>query len=283
MYSSAIEGCHEEGSGGGTTSQDLLKIPGHTKLIPWPEIRAAAAERALHRQAWWDNIKNLAPLEFKKHQQVGRMTRSCARRGGSRGLVNGALCNDCDLAEDMEVIASGKASVKSVCVCVCHIPKGVQVLQWREVLRGNTRAGTEQGECKEGPSFEKGAFGSTPGRKGFPFYLSTEHVQCPSPSFVAYLMMVSASTAASDAAGALATRACVVPEAQPCCGVCWRCVAAIVGWLSRLAGYLDDHSGACFKNRGAPRAAACFVVGREVGGCGRRWLAMEVAQIWLSY
>eukprot|EP00955_Chlamydomonas_euryale_P103920 365532-Chlamydomonas_euryale.AAC.11 len=31
--------------------------------------------------------------------------------GPGPGLVNGALCNDCDLAaEDMEVIASGKAS-----------------------------------------------------------------------------------------------------------------------------------------------------------------------------
>eukprot|EP00955_Chlamydomonas_euryale_P003714 39120-Chlamydomonas_euryale.AAC.2 len=37
----------------------------------------------------------------------------CAVDPGS-GLVNGALCNDCDLAaEDMEVVASGKASVKS--------------------------------------------------------------------------------------------------------------------------------------------------------------------------
>eukprot|EP00955_Chlamydomonas_euryale_P090697 364563-Chlamydomonas_euryale.AAC.6 len=52
--------------------------------------------------------------EFKKPQQAGCMTRSCARRGGSPGLVNGALCNDCDLAaEDVEVVASGKASVKS--------------------------------------------------------------------------------------------------------------------------------------------------------------------------
>eukprot|EP00955_Chlamydomonas_euryale_P009903 106305-Chlamydomonas_euryale.AAC.1 len=28
------------------------------------------------------------------------MTRSCARRGGSPGLGNGALCNDCDLAAE---------------------------------------------------------------------------------------------------------------------------------------------------------------------------------------
>eukprot|EP00955_Chlamydomonas_euryale_P022061 233009-Chlamydomonas_euryale.AAC.1 len=44
MYSSAIQGCHKEGSGGGTTFRDFLKLRGHTKLIPWPEIRAAAAE-----------------------------------------------------------------------------------------------------------------------------------------------------------------------------------------------------------------------------------------------
>eukprot|EP00955_Chlamydomonas_euryale_P071822 361207-Chlamydomonas_euryale.AAC.1 len=43
MYSSAIRRCHEEGYGGGTTFRDLLKMPDHTKLIPWPEIRAAAA------------------------------------------------------------------------------------------------------------------------------------------------------------------------------------------------------------------------------------------------
>eukprot|EP00955_Chlamydomonas_euryale_P072306 361360-Chlamydomonas_euryale.AAC.2 len=50
--------------------RDFLNLPGHTKLIPRPEIRAAAAERALHRQAWWDAIKILAPLEFKKPQQA---------------------------------------------------------------------------------------------------------------------------------------------------------------------------------------------------------------------
>eukprot|EP00955_Chlamydomonas_euryale_P109637 365943-Chlamydomonas_euryale.AAC.7 len=83
MYSSAIRGRHEEGSGGGTTFRDFLKLPGHTKLTTWPELRAAAAERALSRQVWRDAIKNLAPLEFEKPQQVRRMTRSCARRGGS--------------------------------------------------------------------------------------------------------------------------------------------------------------------------------------------------------
>eukprot|EP00955_Chlamydomonas_euryale_P034172 349707-Chlamydomonas_euryale.AAC.1 len=47
-------GCHEEGSGGGTTFRDFLELPGHTKLIFWPKIRAAMAERALSRQAWRD-------------------------------------------------------------------------------------------------------------------------------------------------------------------------------------------------------------------------------------
>eukprot|EP00955_Chlamydomonas_euryale_P111683 366083-Chlamydomonas_euryale.AAC.9 len=81
MYSPAIRGCHEEDTG---------------------EIRAAAAERAVDRQAWRDAFKNLALLEFKKPQQAGRVTWSCAQRGRSGpGLVD--LCNDCDLAtEDME-------------------------------------------------------------------------------------------------------------------------------------------------------------------------------------
>eukprot|EP00955_Chlamydomonas_euryale_P086392 364209-Chlamydomonas_euryale.AAC.4 len=57
MYNSAIRGCHEEGSGCATTFWDFLKLPGQTKLIPWPEIQAAAAERALDRQAWQDAIK----------------------------------------------------------------------------------------------------------------------------------------------------------------------------------------------------------------------------------
>eukprot|EP00955_Chlamydomonas_euryale_P115281 366338-Chlamydomonas_euryale.AAC.17 len=56
MYSSAIRGCHEEGSDGGTTFRDFLKLPYHTKSIPWPEIPAAAALRALDRQAWRDAI-----------------------------------------------------------------------------------------------------------------------------------------------------------------------------------------------------------------------------------
>eukprot|EP00955_Chlamydomonas_euryale_P059658 357442-Chlamydomonas_euryale.AAC.6 len=82
-YSSAIRAYHEEGSCGGTTFWNLLKLPGHIKVIPWPEIQAAAAEVPLDSQAWRDAIKSHAPEEFKKPQQVGRMTRSCAHRGGS--------------------------------------------------------------------------------------------------------------------------------------------------------------------------------------------------------
>eukprot|EP00955_Chlamydomonas_euryale_P039470 351398-Chlamydomonas_euryale.AAC.7 len=101
MHSSAIRGCHEEGFGGGTTLRDLIKLPGHAKLILWPEIRASAAERALDRKAWRDAIKNLAPMEFQKPQQVGRMTWFGARRDGNVGLVADAVCNDCDLAAEV--------------------------------------------------------------------------------------------------------------------------------------------------------------------------------------
>eukprot|EP00955_Chlamydomonas_euryale_P115184 366333-Chlamydomonas_euryale.AAC.10 len=54
----------------------------------------AAAERALGRQAWRDAITNLAPLKFKKPQQVGHMTRSCARRGGNANVVQPFLACD---------------------------------------------------------------------------------------------------------------------------------------------------------------------------------------------
>eukprot|EP00955_Chlamydomonas_euryale_P105482 365642-Chlamydomonas_euryale.AAC.6 len=81
--SSAIRGRHDEDSGGGTIFRDFLYLPGHTELISWAEIRAAAAERAWDRQAWRDAIKNPAPLEFKKPPKVGRMARSCARLSGS--------------------------------------------------------------------------------------------------------------------------------------------------------------------------------------------------------
>eukprot|EP00955_Chlamydomonas_euryale_P020976 222402-Chlamydomonas_euryale.AAC.2 len=75
-----------------------FQLPGHTKLLSWPEIRAAAAECALNRQAWRDAVKNLLRCSLRSTVQAGR-------------LVNGALCNDCDLAEeDLEVIASRKAS-----------------------------------------------------------------------------------------------------------------------------------------------------------------------------
>eukprot|EP00955_Chlamydomonas_euryale_P103601 365508-Chlamydomonas_euryale.AAC.11 len=61
QLNSAMRGCHEEGPSDGTTFRDFLKFPSHTKLILWPEIRAAAAERALDRQGWRNAIKTLAP------------------------------------------------------------------------------------------------------------------------------------------------------------------------------------------------------------------------------
>eukprot|EP00955_Chlamydomonas_euryale_P050410 354548-Chlamydomonas_euryale.AAC.12 len=70
MYSFAIPGCHEEGSGGGTTFRDFLKLPGHTTLAPWPEIRAVAAKRALDRQAWRDPIKNLVPMKLRSPDRL---------------------------------------------------------------------------------------------------------------------------------------------------------------------------------------------------------------------
>eukprot|EP00955_Chlamydomonas_euryale_P068610 360178-Chlamydomonas_euryale.AAC.6 len=50
MYSSAIRVCHEERFDGGTTFGDFLKLPDYTKLIPLPEIHAAAAECTFDRQ-----------------------------------------------------------------------------------------------------------------------------------------------------------------------------------------------------------------------------------------
>eukprot|EP00955_Chlamydomonas_euryale_P029113 306748-Chlamydomonas_euryale.AAC.1 len=45
QLNSAIRGCHGEGSGGGTIFRVFQKLPGHTKLISWPEIRAAVDYR----------------------------------------------------------------------------------------------------------------------------------------------------------------------------------------------------------------------------------------------
>eukprot|EP00955_Chlamydomonas_euryale_P037116 350660-Chlamydomonas_euryale.AAC.4 len=44
---------------------DFLNLTGHTRLIPWPEIRAAAAEYAMDRQAWQEAIEYLAPLKLQ--------------------------------------------------------------------------------------------------------------------------------------------------------------------------------------------------------------------------
>eukprot|EP00955_Chlamydomonas_euryale_P098331 365137-Chlamydomonas_euryale.AAC.7 len=57
----------------------MMKIP---VVAPLFRTASTAAEHALDRHAWLDAIENLAPLECKKPQQVGRTTRSCARHGG---------------------------------------------------------------------------------------------------------------------------------------------------------------------------------------------------------
>eukprot|EP00955_Chlamydomonas_euryale_P045333 353124-Chlamydomonas_euryale.AAC.2 len=55
--SSAMWGCHEEGTGHGTTSQGFPMLTGRTKLLSWPGIRAAALEHALDTQTLQKGIK----------------------------------------------------------------------------------------------------------------------------------------------------------------------------------------------------------------------------------
>eukprot|EP00955_Chlamydomonas_euryale_P033283 347468-Chlamydomonas_euryale.AAC.5 len=70
MYSSAIRGCHEEVSSGGTTFLDFVKDP------------SSGGRTALDRQAWRDAFEKLAPLEFKTPQQAGHMTWSALAMAG---------------------------------------------------------------------------------------------------------------------------------------------------------------------------------------------------------
>eukprot|EP00955_Chlamydomonas_euryale_P035680 350199-Chlamydomonas_euryale.AAC.2 len=86
----------------------FLNLTGRTKLIPRPEIHAAAAERASERQAWPEAMENLAPLEFNKPQLVGRMTWSSARRGGRRNAVHLSTLPLRDLVGGMRGLASGR-------------------------------------------------------------------------------------------------------------------------------------------------------------------------------
>eukprot|EP00955_Chlamydomonas_euryale_P052894 355305-Chlamydomonas_euryale.AAC.2 len=83
MYSSAICGRRQVGSGGHTPFRDFLKLTGCTKLITRPDIGALATERTLDSQACREATEPVAPLQFKKPQQVERMTRTSAGRGGS--------------------------------------------------------------------------------------------------------------------------------------------------------------------------------------------------------
>eukprot|EP00955_Chlamydomonas_euryale_P038313 351068-Chlamydomonas_euryale.AAC.2 len=59
MCTSAIQGCYEEGSSGGTTFRDFQVAWPH-EVIPWPEIQAAAAENGLDRHAWREAVKLFA-------------------------------------------------------------------------------------------------------------------------------------------------------------------------------------------------------------------------------
>eukprot|EP00955_Chlamydomonas_euryale_P091290 364612-Chlamydomonas_euryale.AAC.16 len=125
VSSSAIRGCHEEGSSGGTTFRDPLKLPSHTKLILWPEIRAAAAEpwtgrpgRTLLETLLHWNLRSPIRLDAQyclalAMAQVANVVQPflvCDLVAGvavapGLGLVDGALCNDCDLAaEHIEVM-----------------------------------------------------------------------------------------------------------------------------------------------------------------------------------
>eukprot|EP00955_Chlamydomonas_euryale_P080462 363427-Chlamydomonas_euryale.AAC.1 len=68
------------------------------------------------------------------------------------GLVNGAVCSDCDLAaDDVQVIASGKASVT---VRVCEGVGAMEVCVWggsnRGVGGGNRGASVGQGHAATG-------------------------------------------------------------------------------------------------------------------------------------
>eukprot|EP00955_Chlamydomonas_euryale_P087467 364295-Chlamydomonas_euryale.AAC.3 len=65
--------------------------------------RTNAGDRSLRATSCWGTRR--------ERECGGRVGYGVANGGYGPGLVNGALCNDCDLAaEDMEFIASGKAS-----------------------------------------------------------------------------------------------------------------------------------------------------------------------------
>eukprot|EP00955_Chlamydomonas_euryale_P118021 366512-Chlamydomonas_euryale.AAC.22 len=133
MYSSAIQECHEEGSGLSTTFRNFFKLPGHTKLLPWPEICSRPtvyrpATRSEQRQlnmprtgrpagsppGWtYDMVLHSSWREWLMlcnppwcATQLGLLQQLGSAVDPGPGLVNASLCNDCDLAEDdREVIA----------------------------------------------------------------------------------------------------------------------------------------------------------------------------------
>eukprot|EP00955_Chlamydomonas_euryale_P081196 363543-Chlamydomonas_euryale.AAC.4 len=97
-----------------------------------PRVKQQRRDVLWDRQAWQTLLKALLPWNLRSPNRLdvrrglalavaGVANASqpflvCKRWLGSAvgpglGLVNGTLCSDCDLAADVEVIASGKASV----------------------------------------------------------------------------------------------------------------------------------------------------------------------------
>eukprot|EP00955_Chlamydomonas_euryale_P050558 354581-Chlamydomonas_euryale.AAC.2 len=117
-----------------------------TNELECMQARAAAAERALDRKAWWDATKSLLRWNLRS---PNRLDPGSAADPGP-GLVNGALWNGCDLAEVGVESRCGnccvrKASVKGkerMCVwrraCVVKVwERTVRV--WRQACKESAR------------------------------------------------------------------------------------------------------------------------------------------------
>eukprot|EP00955_Chlamydomonas_euryale_P097894 365111-Chlamydomonas_euryale.AAC.2 len=110
----------------------LSQVAWSHKIYPLTRDISSSGGTSLGQASLAGRCSKPCSIQFKKPQQVGCMTRSCARRetrvanvvatfsgvrmeiavGPGLRLVHGALCNDCDSAkEDVEAIASGKAGV----------------------------------------------------------------------------------------------------------------------------------------------------------------------------
>eukprot|EP00955_Chlamydomonas_euryale_P079553 363312-Chlamydomonas_euryale.AAC.2 len=64
------QGYRKKGFRGGTTLQNVCELSSRAQVIQWPEIHAAAAQRALNRQAWWDAVKDTDPSAFRSPNGV---------------------------------------------------------------------------------------------------------------------------------------------------------------------------------------------------------------------